>query len=489
MGGTSVVAPTTQVFSERGLERRRIQCECIDNMRSSFLNYPTRKSFKRLPTAVEWARFKKYARRVREFTHLGIPEDPSLEVTLVMQLYAINELLLPNLKTLNLWGFEGWFIPAIPLFLSTRTTSVLLRFHLEVPKAAVASMITTLPTLCPNLQEISLYTPSDPVIAAAVSGMLLVTNRNSLQRLRVDSPLTEEASEVLYRLPNLRSLSAVVERGTPLPSASLPSLTDLRITCGNEDDWPRLLHGATLGKLVSVTFDLEQSDQIGDFLGAFEKAALSSSLQNTLSKFCLDTDCSWNPNYSSLLPFTQLVYLVVGFACYGECSSTVDDDIIVNLSRAMPKLETLYLGGDPCRQTTAGVTKKGLVAVAHHCPNLLFLRIHFRADSLSDPPATHGIVLNAEPVASSMDYFSMELDVGDILVPEESALSIALTLLHIFPRIEITNEANEGWEEVRNAIKRSRGIADFSSKQRPITTPEVSSTTTLQEPHSRPVVK
>jgi hypothetical protein len=32
----------------------------------SFLKYPVRKSFKRLPTAMEWARFRKYARRMRE---------------------------------------------------------------------------------------------------------------------------------------------------------------------------------------------------------------------------------------------------------------------------------------------------------------------------------------------------------------------------------------------------------------------------------------
>jgi hypothetical protein len=57
--------------------------------------------------------------------------------------------------------------------------------------------------------------------------MLLVTNRNTLQQLWVNSPLTEEASEVIYKLPNLRSLSVIIDRGTSLPSASLPNLTNL----------------------------------------------------------------------------------------------------------------------------------------------------------------------------------------------------------------------------------------------------------------------
>ena len=82
----------------------------------------------------------------------------------------------------------------------------------------VALMITTLPTLCPNLQLIILpELPRDPMITAAVSGITLVINRNSLQELNVDSPLTKEASEMLYKLPNLRNLSVVIERGTSLP--------------------------------------------------------------------------------------------------------------------------------------------------------------------------------------------------------------------------------------------------------------------------------
>jgi len=203
-------------------------------------------------------------------------------------------------------------------------------------------MTTTLPTLCPDLQKIALCgLPKNSMITTAVPGMLLVTNRNNLRRFRVDSLLTEEASEVLYELPELRSLEVVIERETRLPSASLPNLTDLTIRCDNEDGWPRLFHGAMLGKFEHV-----------DFLRAFERAALSSSVQDTLSKFYLCTSHSWIPNYSFLLPFTQMVYLHVCFTCNDGCSSRVDDNIIINLSRAMPKLKSLGLGGAPCRQNT-----------------------------------------------------------------------------------------------------------------------------------------
>ena len=423
---------------------------------------------------MEWARFREYARRIQELRQRGTLDPPSPEVFLVIQLYTINKPLLPNLKTLVFREIGGWSIPFIPLLLSPRTTSVDLGFVPSLPASIAASMVTTLPTLCPNLQAIRLHSrPRDPTITATVSGTLLVTNRNTLQRLHVNFPFTEEASEVIYKLPNLRILSVVIERETSLPSASLPNQTDLTIKCDTEKDWPRLFHGATLGKLESVTSNL-RSKRIGDFLGALERAALSSSssVQNTLSKFSLFTSCSWDPNYSSLLPFTQLVDLDIQSSCDGECSSRVDDDVVINLSRAMPKLKFLKLGNEPCRQFTTGVTVKGLMALAHHCSSLSVLRIHFQVASLSVPPASPGMTPNTKSTAEQWtDCALTELQVGEIPVPEESVLMVALTLLRLFPRIETIDGTDEGWMRVENAICHSRGIIDRSSKQHLFTTP------------------
>ena len=290
------------------------------------------------------------------------------------------------------------------------------------------------------------------MITAAISEMLLATNRNTLQELHVNFPLTEQANEVLYKLPSLRSLSVVIDEEISLPPVSLPNLTELEITCHGEDDWPRLFRGATLGKLESVTFH-PQSNQIDDFLGGFEKVALQLSIQNTLSTFHLLSTYSWNPKYSSLLPFTQMVYLDIEFTCDDECSSTVDDDIIISLSQAMPKLETLGLCDEPCSQLTSGVTPKGLLALAHHCPDLYILRIHFQVDSLNVSTGIPGIIRNVEPAAPSTDCALAEFVVGETPVPEGSALTIAQTLLHIFPQIDSIGFTNDQWEEVDNAIK------------------------------------
>ena len=437
-----------------------------------FLNYPIQKSFKRPPTTTECARFRKYARRIRELgdQRFSIQKSPPLEVFSVIQLGAINEHLFPNLKTLELWGIDEHFIPFIPLFLSPRTTTIALRFLFDTPEAVIIPVITTLPTLCPKLQAISLLTLStDPTITATIFG-ILVTGRGTLQKLHVDSPLTREAIEVLHELPNLRNLSVVIKGGATPPSVSFPNLTELKISCDNEDGWPGLFHGATFGKLESVFF-YPRSEQIGDFLEAFERAALSSSVQNTLSKFYILALRPWNPTYSSLLPFTQLVDLEIECPCYNGCSSRVDDDIVINLSRAMPKLKRLRLGDTPCRQPTTGVTAKGLMALAHHCKDLSLLRVHFQVASLGVPLAGPGVTPNAESTVSWTDCALTDLEVGKIPVPEKSMLMVALTLLRIFPQLIFISGTGARWAKVCSAIYHSKGIVDRSSKRCPIITP------------------
>ena len=398
-------------------------------------------------------------RELREF-HTSGPNGLPMGALSVLRFCTINEPLLPNLKILDVRAVDWLLIQFIPFFLSPRITSITLKFGSDCPGALVASMVSSLPTLCPDLQTICLRPdlPANPMITTAVSGVLLVTDQNKFRQLDVVFPLTEEASEMVYKLPNLRSLSVAIGRGTPPPPASLPNLTKLEITCDNEGVWPQLFHGAALGKLESVTF-YPNSEEIGDFLGTFEKVALSSSVQNTLSTFHVRASCSWNPNYSSLLSLTQLVDLEINSFCQLECSSRIDDDIIIDISRAMPKLQVLKLGDDPCQMLTVGVTAKGLMTLALRCPDLSHLRIHFQVASLSVTQASLGNGRSIELTGPRTDCALAELAVGEIQVPEKSTLVVAQTLLHIFPRIEaILSLDFEGWKEVEDAFEDHRSF-------------------------------
>jgi len=433
------------------------------------LNYLVLESFKRLPTMSEWARFRKYARRIGKLT--GFRDAQSPEVLSVLQFYAANEPLFPNLQTLDMWYGENP-IQFIPLFLSTRTSTIRIwDFQCDLPIATVASMITAFPTLCPNLQEITLPNlPSDPMVVAAVSGILLTINRNALQCFRVDSPLTEEADRVVYNLPNLRDLSVIIGKGTSLPSAVLPNLTNLVVIYDYDNDVVRMFHGATFGKLVAVSFS-PRSEQIGNFLEAFERVALAASVQNTLSEFYLYTERSWNPNYSSLLPFTQLMTLEIQSSCHDGCSSSVDDGVITDLARAMPKLQRLELGDPPCRDIPTGVTIKGLVALAHHCPNLYSLCVHLHVDSLCVPSTIPLVNPGVGPTALQGDCDLSNLEVGKIPLPEDSVATVALTLAHIFPNIEGINCVDENWDKVLDAICNSREIIFRSGEGHPLSAP------------------
>jgi hypothetical protein len=186
-------------------------------------------------------------------------------------------------------------------------------------------MFTTFPTLCPNLQDINLYSvPRDPVIAAAVSEFLLATNRDALRYLRVDSLLTEEACEVLYKLPTLCELSVVVEGSTSLPTLVLPNLTSMDVEYDYGRDWLQGFCGATLGRLGSFTIcATSKSAQIGDFLEEFRTVALTTSAPNTLSLFRFNTSRPWKPSYSPLLAFEQLTTLDIEFSCRNWLTTTL----------------------------------------------------------------------------------------------------------------------------------------------------------------------
>jgi hypothetical protein len=402
---------------------------------------------------------------MRVFREHGNPEFTlSAEVHAVLQLCTINEPLFPNLQSLELWSAVGEFIPFIPSFLSQRTTSINITFtEYNPPKVVlVASMLTAFPTLCPDLQTIRLRSlPGDPIITVAASKLLLTINQNTLRQFHVDSPLTEEAREVIYKLSNLYGLTVVVEGSASLPTMMFPNLIDIDVKYNHNCDWLEGFRGATLGKLNSVTFHAKsESAQLAGFLEAFESAGLATS--TTLSSFSFCTLHPWRPNYRSLLPFKQLRELRIEFCCEDGCSSTIDDDIITDMARAMPKLETLQLGIEPCG-TPAGVTVKGLAALARHCPDLSSLNIHFRVDSFNVLPAIAGTP-HTRTAVPRRDCALTDLAVGQTPMLEESALMVALTLVRIFPNIMQIDYTSEDWGQVSDAIKLSRRLIDHTSK-------------------------
>jgi len=389
-------------------------------------------------------------------------ENPeSLDIVQMLQLHTANDPWLPRLETFECERVTAALIPLIPLLLSPKTTKIDIEFSKGVPTMVVASTITGLLKLCPDLEHVTLDDlPRDPIITEAASELLLACNRDNLQAFRVDSPLTEEAREVVYQLPRLSRLWAVIQGSTSLPAVALPNLTIIDVEC-DDLSWLQGFRGATFEKLESVTL-YSESEKIDDPLGTFESVALAASLQNTLSEFRFDTSRSWNPNYSSLLSFHQLKDVMIVFACKISCSSRVDDDIIMSMARAMPKLETLQLGDPPCH-IPAGITVNGLVGLARLCPRLSELCIHFQAATLVEGATSPAVQSpsDGEPVVRREDCALTDLEVGRIPIPAGSGLDIAHMLLQIFPcihNIKYYEYVDMGWKSVAETIDEIRQI-------------------------------
>jgi len=385
----------------------------------------------------------------------------ALDTLFALQPRTANEPFLPRLKIFVCEEATEAFIPFIPSFLSRQTTWIDIRFTANTPMVMIASMITGLSTLCLDLECITLNRlPRDPVITEAVSKILLACNQDTLQWFCVDSPLTEEAREVVYRLPKLSGMWVIIQGNTLLPPVALPNLTSIDIEYDDYLGWLQGFHGATLEKLEDI-YLRSKSKQIGDFLGKFGSVALTTSVSATLSTFNFNTSSSWNPNYRSLLPFTQLKDLVIGSSCGGGCSSRVDDNIIMDLVRAMPKLEILKLGDTPC-ETPTGVTVKGLIALAYGCCHLSRLRIHFQTASLVEATASSETPYPSnEPMVQRQDCALTDLEVGEIPVQPSDALRVAMTLLQIFPRLSNIEYIGEGWHSVGETIELSKQIGTF----------------------------
>jgi len=200
------------------------------------------------------------------------------------------------------------------------------------------------------------------------------------------------------------------------------------------------------------SWSLSPSTLDDDFLAEFECVALAASAQNTLSSFRFLTSRSWDPNYRYLLSFKQLKELEIQFSCGGGCSSRVDDGIIISLARAMPKLEILKIGGAPCG-TATGATVNGLICLASRCPNLSKLRIHFQASSLIDAAtsAATPTTLDDGRIVRRKECALTGLVVGETPIPAESALTVTLMLLRIFPRI--VEYTNREWKTVVKTIE------------------------------------
>ena len=149
-------------------------------------------------------------------------------------LWATQVSLTPLLRYFpsDVWDGDGYTVSApeyLPPFFSATPFKSFSKVRGNALQSISGSMLSNLAA-----------PPFSLAITAAVSETLLANNRNTVREFGVRSPLAEEVSYVVYKPPNLRDPSVIIERVTESPLASLPNLTELSIIRNDESNWPQL---------------------------------------------------------------------------------------------------------------------------------------------------------------------------------------------------------------------------------------------------------
>ena len=281
----------------------------------------------------------------------------------------------------------------------------------------------------------------------------------SLREFSTNLVLSTEAIVHLMKLPNLRvwiteqeppEVTEVIHYGIPdgVPSF-FPSLKLLKLRGQAALEWLSLFGAAKSRSSPWIT--------AGNSLPALAYHHPTLPMDSSL--------------LSRFHPFTSLVDIEINMGCfYRPCVSRFTDQDVERLAVALPKLETLSLGGEwPCSANTCPTTIRSLLFLSIHCTKLRSLNIHFRTASLrSDMLDTlgyaysHGLHSKPKCVLERLVTGEMYIELADY-DPE----LISMGMLMIFPSLTKFVTRSPAWGRLETLVKGLRqveGLATLTEK-------------------------
>ena len=309
---------------------------------------------------------------------------------------------------------------------------------------------------CMNLEDLYLFDPETRENEEIQDTMRQIIYNNSLTLRQLFPPQDPSASLVtdILSLPMLEMLDMHIPQiPWPAPEGILPALQSLSLTLEEAPDVIDLLGTLRESKLVvfSLTCLYPASDDehaaIADF---FKDSGVSSSVE----EFYWQTHCGGGaPTWqfvTALKSFANMQVLFLHAFCGQRCCFRFRHKDIVEISKWMPQLKELNLGGSPCvvadRVTDIGYHT--LAVLARNCRNLFLLTIHFNTRFF-------GFV----PHHFTQPNWNVALwDVGDIPPPNdpEAITMFALAVSKLFPRVAFKGEkikyARE-WDAVHEELR------------------------------------
>jgi len=362
-----------------------------------------------------------------------------------------------RLRELN-WWLNETNVSFLPKFLSPHLTEIKITTNTfvhphetvdpwdeELPEDVVPKMRSVIKMLPPSLQCLcirlggGLETRLTEEISAFISGC-----GESLQKLNTNLVLSTQAIVHLMKLPNLCAWAT--KQGPP-------QVTDL------------IHHGVPDG-VTSLFPSLEALDIDGEaaleWLTLFE-AAINNTLPWIMAGGSLPALAYRHPILpidspliTRVLPFTGLTDLLFSMECFMRpCVSRFTDQDVERLAIALPRLETLTLGGSPCGDDTCPTTVRSLLFLSVHCTKLRHLNIHFRmanlrADMLELLGYAYSQGLQSKPKCplEALVVWEMRPELADY-----DPVLISIGMLMIFPSLVKFSTISPAWAKVEVMLK------------------------------------
>ena len=392
----------------------------------------------------------------------------------LLQLYSPYSPLLPNLVSLN-WDSDETFLPFISPFISHSLISI----AIDVPRGAspiLPPILTILSVLSPDIREIQierLY--HGPSMEEASSQLLMQCDPYRLRKYNVDSPISPSALRHIVQLPSLEEFWLVVDSfqlPDPLPIVVFPSLRFLDVEYSGDPTWLGLLLAMENPVLTSIFVECSGSD-VGQFMEAFQLTMTGCGMHERLQEFRVRSQEEFKitPHLiACIFSFKNLTSLKILSECSAVCQTfDLTDEHIDLLTKAMPLLESLAIGDEPCA-VPSQITFKSLYTISRRCTRLTTLQIHFNPVSFVtkvevDSESADVALGLSDLTTPSSDLCSVTtIDVGTIPSPPESNASyiMALGLLGVFPCLEKLESDGGAWEEIDDLIGVCRRMGRFA---------------------------
>jgi len=312
------------------------------------------------------------------------------------------------------------------------------------------------------------------------SSQLVMQCNYRLRKFRVDSPISASALRHVIQLPSLEDLWLVVDSiqlPDPLPILVFPSLRELDVECNGDFTWLKLLPSIRNPVLTSIGIKCPGSD-VERFIKTFQETMTGCGMHESLQVFEVES-----PDKFQITPqiiahnfsFKNLTNLTLSSDCSDHCqTSDLTDDDIDLLTKAMPCLEGLFLGGIPC-MVPSQITFKSLYTISHRCTRLKELLIHFNPVLFVNKMRTS--LQSWEVVLALSDLKTPSSDlcplttiyVGNIPLPPKGDASsiLALGLLGVFPCLRLIECEDGDWDDIQMlvGVYRRMGCYAFGRKK------------------------